>query len=530
MIYSLLSKPQWLSGILLGIVLLISRLGIAQPQPSYIPQFYAFKDTHRLKSTHPQLYDASQAVIKLLDATAAFVCANNQTYLMTNHHVLGAHNCAKNGCYAKAQFNFAKKTVSRTQLLHLTPVAGSADADIAFYSFQPTLNPVKCLKLAPSHPGSAAVTLIGHPRGSLKKYSQGKIIEHWGGFIHVSAFSLPGSSGSPIVNQRGQLVGIHHSSAKRNDMFTKREIIYHGRGSSLNTIKQVLATANTTQGLNGYQAVHNPVDFAQAKARAKLYQQARISPQLTTQSTSFFNQLAWDCEQVLNKFTLSTQATRQTYRTSIQSCKLAKAWIGCPRDLRLHTTRRIQPYQHCPPSHQARQRWQKLFAKVAQGFQLYHGDDEFVWHLKSHTLSTGTLLSPWLQRITRPLQQPRNSVKLRTLSQLSQVLNHSSLRLPQLTTHRLVQAVKKYHQIPGYTWHLSLIAQATYNLYESTLLTKPGFDHIMQRLMSEPRSTLNTILLVEKLKHEAYRLHNSPQHDRVLPTSIVHQKTTIAHK
>ena len=489
-----------------------------------IPQFYALKDTPQLKSVSPQLYRASGAVIKLLDATAAFVCVGSTTYLMTNHHVLGAHNCPKSGCYGHAEYAFERDGPSYSKLLHLKPVAASADADIAFYAFTPSSASRACLSLAKAAPdASTPITLIGHPRGSLKKYSRGHIIEQWAGFIHVSAFSLPGSSGSPIVNGRGELVGIHHSSIKRNDMFTKTEIIYRGRGSSLKTIRQVLASKDLT----GFKSITNPVSFAEAKAHTKLYQQARIKPQLDSTSSTphFFKRLATACASALKAKPVPTQITRKTFRASVSACTIARDWIDCspPHQpaapppayaatsqavaQQLHAQQDPAPIFRICPTASLRTQWRRLFMQVAHSLKAYYGDDEFGWWLKAHALSQTPGTRHWLRGITAELTPPsQHPIRPRVLSYFGQIIRKAGSQLPASTLHRLVHAVKTYPTMPGYSWHLNLIAQTTFDLYAGGHLDKATFDTIISRLAKETKSTVNTLLLIDKLTHQAGKL------------------------
>lgn len=480
-----------------------------------IAQFYAFKDVAHLNGN---LKKASDAVIKLLDATASFVCVNSDVYLMTNHHVLGSHNCAADGCYARAHFEFKKNTPSHTQLMHLRPVAANANSDIAFYALPSSYSPPHCLPLALSSQQGDAVTLIGHPRGGVKKYSKGQIIESWGGFIHVSAFSLPGSSGSPIVNRQGQLVGIHHSSIKRNDMFTRTEILYRGRGSSLQTIKTLL-TSLDSQPHNQPHAkpkrfisISKPVDFAQAKARSRIYRQGRLIPKIKG-PYSFFSRLYKSCKQEVKSLNSKVQ-TLKSIQNSLSSCEIARSWIGCSTDT-ITRWKRISAarLEHCPAT-ATREPWQNLFIKIAQHLDQFYGDHSFKWWLAAMSIPTHQphpQLIRWLTMITKPaLQHKGPAYKPRILKQLSQIMAHHSLtHHPQLSAYindhmpKLKATLINYRQIKGFWWHLAVIAKASDDLYIAGYLSQLQRDQILRRIINEPKSTLNTVLLAEKLKYQS---------------------------
>jgi hypothetical protein len=65
------------------------------------------------------------------------------------------------------------------------------------------------------------VTAIGHPLGRLKKWSEGYVIHSDGEWFDTTLFSLPGGSGSPILNDAGHLVGLLHRGAEGFDLLTQ---------------------------------------------------------------------------------------------------------------------------------------------------------------------------------------------------------------------------------------------------------------------------------------------------------------------
>ena len=123
-------------------------------------------------------------------------------------------------------------------MLFLTPVATDQDVDVSFFHFKEALEdgtfkslgvPVALeLDTIPTPRGLLKnhIYVLGHPRLGLKKVSSGNIIRLERGHIIVSAYTLPGNSGSPILSEQGKVVGIHHSSVKRNDNVTKSSVLH----------------------------------------------------------------------------------------------------------------------------------------------------------------------------------------------------------------------------------------------------------------------------------------------------------------
>lgn len=58
-----------------------------------------------------------------------------------------------------------------------------------------------------------SITLIANPKGSHWNSSHGRITQHWqfgdlGQRIEITASVRPGSSGGPVINQQGRVIGI----------------------------------------------------------------------------------------------------------------------------------------------------------------------------------------------------------------------------------------------------------------------------------------------------------------------------------
>lgn len=458
-----------------------------------IPQFHAFKDVRHLPK---QIRSASQAVIKLMDATASFVCHEGRVILMTNHHVLGSHNCSLNGCYASSRFQFEKGQPHQQKQLFLIPIAASEDVDVAFYSFKEvvpnglTSFQPPCLKFPSQKLQGSQVTLLGHPRGSLKKFSQGKLIERWRGYIHISAFSLPGSSGSPMVDELGQLIGIHHSSVKKNDMFSASEIIYKGRGSSYKAISKVLREKRTPEFIS----TRGPVSFSFAKRHALVFQQARVVPKLIG-GENFFSKLFSSCQREAGLKTLSLKK----FASSHKACTVAKSWLQCPSENSL--AQDSTTYTHCPKD---RQKWHVLFLKVAKSYQRFQGQKGFSWALKAHSLGQNKQKSAFLAKSSQAwLDGASPLITPRLLLNTSLVTRETETELSDAAHDRLVSQLVNYQKIQGYHWHLGRIALTAFHLFLTRQLNITTLEEIFAHLLKEPKLTLNTLLMVEKLQHEA---------------------------
>lgn len=192
----------------------------------------------------PKLYDitqgnavvreAAKAVVRIqhpagLSGTGSFISRSG--LMLTNNHVLGTEECAREGCHISLSFDHQRgEAATESGDVFAVPVHVDVGLDMAvlqvyldeaqerklatpdFLSF----NPRDSKELLGEH-----VTAIGHPLGRLKKWSSGVVIDAEGEWFESSVFSLPGSSGSPIVDDQGELVGLLHRGTDGFDLLTR---------------------------------------------------------------------------------------------------------------------------------------------------------------------------------------------------------------------------------------------------------------------------------------------------------------------
>ena len=63
------------------------------------------------------------------------------------------------------------------------------------------------------------VTIVQHPRGEKKQIAlrENRIVDVLDSFLHYEADTEPGSSGSPVFDDRWQVICLHHASARAPD-------------------------------------------------------------------------------------------------------------------------------------------------------------------------------------------------------------------------------------------------------------------------------------------------------------------------
>ena len=73
---------------------------------------------------------------------------------------------------------------------------------------------------------------LGHPEACLKKWSDGEVIDAFGTWVDTTAYILPGDSGSPVLDDRGRLVGLIHHSDESQDLFTTNGALVDSEGTA----------------------------------------------------------------------------------------------------------------------------------------------------------------------------------------------------------------------------------------------------------------------------------------------------------
>lgn len=96
-----------LLGISLCALVLVVACGKKKPilgKPLEVPEYTALKN---MSEAPPKIREASEAVVKIAAGTGFFI--STEGLLMTNNHVLGATNCALQGCHVDLHFDLPNR-------------------------------------------------------------------------------------------------------------------------------------------------------------------------------------------------------------------------------------------------------------------------------------------------------------------------------------------------------------------------------------------------------------------------------------
>jgi S1-C subfamily serine protease len=284
----------------------------------------------------PAIQKAARAVVKVGTAgelaTGVFISPTG--VLLTNNHVLGVSVCPREGCFVDLTFLYQKDhppPSAPPTTFFVVPLAIDVGLDMAVVqvrasprsSFLSTPDYVTIdARDAPSLVGSH-INIVGHPEGHLKKWSQGTVIDSSGDWFTTTAFILPGSSGSPLLDDAGNLVGLMHRSPESNDMFSSASVDEYSIGTASAALVAAMAAplpavtwsigASTTDA----DVVANQDEYLNAHAQA-----ATVGGAMRL----VLDSLAAACDQGLARTDI---ASPDDLSNALAPCTDAEAWIQC---------------------------------------------------------------------------------------------------------------------------------------------------------------------------------------------------------
>lgn len=191
-------------------------------------------DLYDITRGNAMVREAARAVVRIqhpagISGTGSFISSTG--LMLTNNHVLGTEACAREGCVITLSFDHQRGEPALEPLdAFAVPVAADVGLDMAVLQVYQDkgrrkelrtgdflrIEPRTAKELVGTH-----VTTIGHPLGRLKKWSSGVVIDDDGGWFESTVFSLPGSSGSPILDDEGRIVGLLHRGTDGFDLLTR---------------------------------------------------------------------------------------------------------------------------------------------------------------------------------------------------------------------------------------------------------------------------------------------------------------------
>ena len=171
------------------------------------------------------------------------------------------------------------------------------------------------------------VTIVGHPEGNLKKWTEGVVVDTSGDWFTCTAYTLPGDSGSPILNDDGLIVGLIHRGPQSLDLITDNGINVYSVGSASAPISSALNDSLPST------MVSNVASTTMAKFLANDYVYINSNTRTVTidgNSVSPLSFLGQACDTALGRTDFTSP---DDLAMALQPCYDATTWIGCRSDM-----------------------------------------------------------------------------------------------------------------------------------------------------------------------------------------------------
>jgi hypothetical protein len=207
-----------------------------------------------LSSAPAAIRRAADAVVRIrvpsgISGTGSFL--SDSGLLMTNNHVLGIELCAVEGCWVELSFRHQRGApVEEPRDVYAVPQHVDVGLDLAVLQVFESddrahkLDTPNSLEFAADADSDALVGrqiyIVGHPRGRLKKWSSGAVVGSLGSWFETTALTLPGDSGSPVLDADGRIVGLIHRGQGGEGLFTQRGTNFTSLCSAAALIQQAL--------------------------------------------------------------------------------------------------------------------------------------------------------------------------------------------------------------------------------------------------------------------------------------------------
>lgn len=200
----------------------------------------AFND---ISSAPMPIQTAAAAVVRVRTAlevaTGSFISPTG--LLLTNNHVLGVRVCPQEGCFVEVTRMLQRGSSDiKPDVLFGVPVAVDVGLDMAVVQLYDapggsmvgsphflTLAQVDAASLVGKH-----IAIVGHPEGHLKKWTDGVVTDLDGEWFLTNAYTLPGDSGSPVLDDAGGMVGVIHRGAVGEDLFSSNNVNVFSLGTA----------------------------------------------------------------------------------------------------------------------------------------------------------------------------------------------------------------------------------------------------------------------------------------------------------
>ena len=451
-----------------------------------------------ITTASPVIQTAAKAVVRIHTAgsyaTGFYVSSTGQ--LLTNDHVLGDSVCPSEGCYVEiTPLHQRGKARVAPVTYFAVPNAVDVGLDMALVQLYTAKGGSKVttpdyLTFNSRTPASLLgthVTIVGHPEGNLKKWTDGVVANATGKWFQATAFVLPGDSGSPVLDDNGQVVGLIHRGPASLDLFTTNS----ANVSAICTASAPILAVMPSNLPATMVSVAAPTTAAKFLANDLLYLNARVTS-LTADGvpTTPLNLLGTACDAAL---------ARQDYTSpddmddALTPCYHAQTWIECRSDAD------PEPYGRICPTGSDATAWFNRFKAINQRWLDMTGEPQYY----SVTYAIARLQASFdLGQAAGAVELQKVVTATAPVLDLSLAFYMAAFNLPTYNNVTIKDYLVNYRDILHYELNDDSIAYGAAWLSYHNRLPENDMLSLLTGLYNDPNVSLGTKLAIEDMKYE----------------------------
>lgn len=330
------------------------------------------------------------------------------------------------------------------------------------------------------------VTVVGHPEGRLKKWTDGVVAFWSGNWFQSTAYILPGDSGSPALDENGQIVGIVHRGPTGEDLITNQGVNVYSIGTaSASILSSMTAPLPTVMISTAASTTSND-----AVANDRVYLNARSATvTVAGVSTPALTLLGAACDTALAR---NDFVSPDDLSTALTPCNDATYWMECRVDAS------PVPYGVVCPSASDAVSWTNRFQMMNALYRGMNGSLDLypisfgISHLAS-SMSTG--YAAGANALEQAITQARPELDFTLANYLA------AFQVTPYAGWDIAAFVLAYRSVPRYELEATSIASAAGWLFSHGAISRSQMLNVLSQLRGDPSVAVGTKLYIEELEY-----------------------------